>query len=89
MGVQLLPAFVGSIEGIEEGNRIGHMDGDGNTESGGSSPKRIEARIVHFDQTPLRIVDVQTEAFPDLEALGTPPDLGFEPGGGPLAELIP
>ena len=73
---------------MEEGDRIGYVDEDGDVEFGGGGPDEIEARVVYGDEGVMLVVDGEAEGFPDFEALRSSCDLLAEGGGGVVGEAV-
>ncbi len=69
MRADLLPALIRLIDRVEERHRVRHVDQDGQSQFTGSFPDWDQARIVHFDQLPLMVFDLQSKRLPDLQAL--------------------
>ena len=88
MGVQFLEAFVGRVERVEKGDRIGDVDQHRDAEFAGGRPQRIEAGVVDGDQRPMLIADVQPERFPDFQPVRAARDLLAKAGCRPFAETV-
>jgi hypothetical protein len=86
--MQLLPALVGRVERIEEGDRVGDVDQHRQVQLAGSRPQRVESRIVHRHQRAVLIAHMQAEWLPDLQPLGATRGLRAKLGGGPLTKSI-
>ena len=70
VALQLLPALVGLVERVEEGDRVGDMDRHGDAQLPGRGPERIETTVVDRHEPAVRAACPQAERLPDLEAAG-------------------
>ncbi len=89
MGMQLFPALVDLVEGIEKGDRVGDVDEDRDLQLGGGLPQWIEAGVINGDKLAVMIAHLKAKALPDLETLGAAPDLLGKAGGCPPGKTIP
>jgi hypothetical protein len=79
-GQQFFDALVALVDRVEEGHRVGGMDGDGDTDPACGVPQRAQPRVVGQDQPAVGVPDVQAEVHPGTGFLQYP-----SPGSRPLA----
>ncbi len=88
MCADLLPTFIRLIDRVKECNRVGHMDHHRQSKFACHFPNWIQARIVHFDQLPFMVFDMQPKRFPDLQPLRARILLDLEPASRPISKSI-
>src|SRR5579859_4551566 len=66
MGLEFFPAFIGVIERLEKGDRIGDVDQHRQMEFACRFPQWNEAFVVNRYQLPFVIPNSQAEGFPYL-----------------------
>jgi len=92
MLAELVVALVRAVERVEEGDRVGDVDGDRDAELAGGRPQWVEPGIVDRHEAPRRVAGGQAQRLPDLEAAGAGRDARPEPAGllGPeVGPLLP
>ncbi|HMT22153.1 MAG TPA: hypothetical protein PKE20_13085 [Promineifilum sp.] len=88
MGMQLLPALVARVDGVEKSHRVGHVGQHGQTQLTGRGPERVEAWVIDGHQPVVLVAHMQAERLPDLQSLRSPAGLFPQTPGGPLAEAV-
>ena len=86
---ELLPPLVALVERVEEGDRVGHMDDDGQAQPRTGRPQRVEALVVDADDASVGVARAQAERLPGLQATGALPGRVLEAPRLHLAELGP
>ena len=81
MLVQLMPAFVESVERREEGARVSGMDFDRSLVSGTDFPDRVELGVIDRQEPAILVADAQAQRFVKLEALGPGLEARAQPRG--------
>ena len=75
---QLLQPLVRPVERLEEGDRVGDVDRDGDAQACRRVPERTEPTVVGHQQLAAVVTDPQTELLPDLQPARTGEDAAFE-----------
>src|SRR5258706_5194660 len=88
MLADLLPTFVRFIDRVKERHRVSHMDQHWKSQFPCCFPNGTQAHVIHFNQLPLIIFDMQPKRFPDLQPLRARLLLDLEPARCPISESI-
>ena len=75
---QLLHPLVRAVERLEERDRVGDVDRDGDAQACRRVPERTEPTVVGHQQLAAVVTDPQTELLPDLQPARTGEDAAFE-----------
>ena len=84
MRLQLEPAFVVLIHGLEERPWLGGVDQHRNLQPGAGFKHFVEARIIHMDALAFGVLQIHAEVFEDLQTLRAVLHIAVELRGGAL-----